>query len=103
MGIEPRARAGLARPASTTASWALAAASSLLMWSAADVSGAASDHADHSEETSEPDRHDQDDERVQVERRAERDRLDDVLKQAVREDDDDEHDRCGGGPLGRQA
>ena len=47
---------------------------------------------DHPEEAAGADRHDEDDERVQVEGRAEGDRLEDVLEQPVREQHDDQHD-----------
>ena len=63
------------------------------MWTAAERSGAATIIPIMPEQRTGGDRHDQDGERVEVERGTERERLEEVLQEAVREDHDHEHDR----------
>ena len=65
------------------------------MWIAADVSGAPSMSPAMPKMAPNTDRRDEDEERVHPQRGAERDRLHDVLQQAVREQDDDQHDQRG--------
>jgi hypothetical protein len=60
------------------------------------------DQADRAEDASRRDRRDQNDERVEIQRRSHCERLQDVLKQAVREEDDQEHDQGDGRPLGAE-
>ena len=73
------------------------------MWTAAEVSGAARTRPIAPNRLAAGDRDDEHRERVDAERRAERDRLDHLLERAVGEQHDDRHRDRRGRPLRRRA
>ncbi len=80
-----------------------ASPSSRMMCTAAEVSGAARTSPIIPTRQPGADRDDEHHERVQIESRSHRKRLQDVLEQSVRQQHDDEHDQGGGRSLWRRA